>query len=145
MYLSQKLREHVHVIVGPGHLLHTLSTEDWPERLFNAGSANVGTHDEHAVTSTTTSDYYTTTTNYPQPTTSVVSQLEMVLLILSYIGDTFKNEAERVLGPGEKAHNYTPTSVHTHPYAHISSAVKHMQKEGGCRPHPGQTWSNMMD
>lgn len=32
VYLSQKLRDHVHVIVSLGHLLHTVSTEDWPEK-----------------------------------------------------------------------------------------------------------------
>lgn len=27
-YLDQKLRDHLHVIVGLGHLLHTVSAED---------------------------------------------------------------------------------------------------------------------
>lgn len=33
-YLDQELRDHFHVVVGLGHLLHTVSTEDWPERVF---------------------------------------------------------------------------------------------------------------
>lgn len=48
-YLSQKLREHFHVIVSLGHLLHALGTEDWPEKDFLlAGSTKVHTHHVHA-------------------------------------------------------------------------------------------------
>lgn len=51
-YLSQKLREHFHVIVSLAHLIHTISTEDWPEKDFLlGGSTKVGTHHVHAMNS----------------------------------------------------------------------------------------------
>lgn len=51
-YLSQKLREHFHVIVSLAHLIHTISTEDWPEKDFLlAWSTKVGTHHVHAMNS----------------------------------------------------------------------------------------------
>lgn len=33
-YLSEKLRHHFHVIVSLGHLLHTISAKNWPEKDF---------------------------------------------------------------------------------------------------------------
>lgn len=75
-YLSQKLRNHFHVIVSLGHLLHSISTEDWPEKDFLlAGSAKAGMHHVHAMNSAQKPYKLQTKLYYPQPTISVLSIL----------------------------------------------------------------------